>query len=87
VVRHCDGDHFNNRTLTAASDGARLVNRSIPEACLEAAVKLEQARRARSARRPHQEGNGPACRSFLTRRGRQRKAFHLLFATEDRQEG
>jgi len=83
---------LNNRTLTAAEAMAHgLVNQVHPlEACLEAAVKLasELAGRAPLAVRIGKEMVRHAQESFLTQGvADERKAFHLLFATEDRQEG
>jgi enoyl-CoA hydratase len=83
---------LNNRTLTAAEAMARgLVNQVHPvEAFLEAAVKLgnELAGRAPLAVRIGKDMVRHAQESFLTQGvADERQAFHLLFATEDRQEG
>lgn len=83
---------LNNRTLTATEALARgLVNQVHPvEAYLEAAIRLgsEIAGRAPLAVRTGKEMVGHAQESFLTQGvADERKAFHLLFATEDREEG
>ena len=83
---------LNNRTLTAQEAQERgLVNQVHPvDGYLAAALKLgnEIAARAPLAARIGKEMVKHAQESFLTQGvADERRAFHLLFATEDRQEG
>lgn len=83
---------LNNRTLTAAEALAHGVVNQVhpPEAYLEAALKLgnELAGRAPLAVQIGKEMVRHAQESFLTQGvADERRAFHLLFATEDRKEG
>jgi len=83
---------LNNRTLTAREAQDRgLVNQvHAVDAYLAAAIKLgnEIAARAPLAVRVGKDIVKHAQESFLTQGvADERRAFHLLFATEDRQEG